>query len=133
MTLWGAAAVVLRKLWPVLALVLPLVAVVVIAGSYSDTLRQRVIIMLVDLIVVVGMYIFIGNSGVLSFGHISFMAIGAYTCAILSIPPVMKDFLMPGLPGFLKHTQLDALPAIVVAGAVAALFALFISIPLMRL
>ena len=35
---------------------------------------------------------FSGNSGVLSFGHIAFMAIGAYTSALLTIPTAIKKF-----------------------------------------
>ena len=37
--------------------------------------------MLIRLIVVVGLYMFVGNSGILSFGHIAFMCIGAYAAA----------------------------------------------------
>ncbi len=40
--------------------------------------------------VVVGLYVFVGNSGLLSFGHISFMCLGAYMTAWLTIPPMMK-------------------------------------------
>ena len=35
--------------------------------------------MLVNVVLVVGLYMFVGNSGVFSFGHMGFMAIGAYT------------------------------------------------------
>ncbi len=45
---------------------------------------------------------FSGNSGVLSFGHVAFMAIGAYTSALLTIPPEIKEFTYLEMPGFLK-------------------------------
>ena len=48
--------------------------------------------MFLSLIIVLGLQIFSGNSGVLSFGHIAFMAIGAYTSALLTIPPEIKKF-----------------------------------------
>ena len=35
---------------------------------------------------VVGLYIFIGNSGVLAFGHIAFTMIGAYATAWFTLP-----------------------------------------------
>ena len=83
--------------------------------------------------VVVGLYTFVGVSGVFSFGHAAFMAIGAYTGAILVIPPETKKFVLPDLPGFLASAQLDPLPATLVAGALAAAFALVLSLPLARL
>ena len=87
----------------------------------------------INLIVVVGLYTFVGVSGVFSFGHAAFMAIGAYTSAILVIPPETKKFVLPDLPGFLASAHLDPLPATIVAGAVAAVFALVLSLPLARL
>ena len=38
---------------------------------------------LVKVAIVVALYLFIGNSGVLSFGHISFVALGAWTAGVL--------------------------------------------------
>ena len=122
-----------RGTWPYLALAVPLAVLAIVAASVSSTLEQRVVLMLLNMIVVVGTYVFIGNSGVLSFGHISFMAIGAYACAIVSIPPIMKGFLMPGLPEFVQNTELTGVLAILIAGGVAAVFALVLSGPLMRL
>ena len=54
--------------------------------------------MLINLILVVGLYVFVGNSGVFSFGQIGFMAIGAYTAATLRIPEVTKNVLYPTMP-----------------------------------
>jgi branched-chain amino acid transport system permease protein len=39
------------------------------------------------LMVVLALQIFSGNSGVLSFGHVTFVAIGAYVSAMLTIEP----------------------------------------------
>lgn len=89
--------------------------------------------MLIDIVLVVGLQIFIGNSGVLSFGHMSFMAIGAYVGAILTIPPLLKSSLLPALPAFIRNSQLSTAPAIAIAAAVAAVVALIVAIPLMRL
>ncbi len=41
---------------------------------------------LVAVSVVVALYVFVGNSGVLSFGHISFVAVGAWAAGVLSVP-----------------------------------------------
>jgi branched-chain amino acid transport system permease protein len=89
--------------------------------------------MVINLIVVVGLYTFVGLSGVFSFGHAAFMAIGAYAGAILVIPPETKRFVLPELPGFLADVHLDPFPATLAAGSIAALVALVLSVPLARL
>jgi branched-chain amino acid transport system permease protein len=40
---------------------------------------------LIRVMLVVGLYIFVGNSGVLAFGHITFTMIGAYATAWLTL------------------------------------------------
>ena len=50
----------------------------------GDLLHQRAGLLQVS--VVVAIYVFVGNSGVLSFGHISFVAVGAWTAGVLSVP-----------------------------------------------
>jgi branched-chain amino acid transport system permease protein len=114
-----------------------LIAAIVIWGlllsATSEHLGQVAITSLINLILVVGLYIFAGNSGVISFGHLSFMAIGAYTASILTIPALNKAILLPDLPGFLKSVHLGTLPAIGAAVVVTSIFALTTGISLMRL
>ena len=98
-----------------------------------DSLDRVVVGMVINLILVVGLYTFVGVSGVFSFGHAAFMAIGAYAGAIFVIPPETKEFVIPDLPGFLARVHLDTLPATVAAGGIAALVALVLSVPLARL
>ena len=52
---------------------------------------------LVKVAIVVALYVFIGNSGVVSFGHISFVAVGAWTAGVLSVPVSEKPAIMPNL------------------------------------
>ncbi len=40
----------------------------------------------ISLVLVLGLQLFMGNSGILSFAHIGFMGVGAYTSAVLTIP-----------------------------------------------
>jgi branched-chain amino acid transport system permease protein len=87
---------------------------------------------LIKLVVVAGMFIFVGNSGVLSFGHVSFMAIGGYISAILTMAPLKKGALLD-LPGWLEQLQLPpSLGALAAAGATSVV-ALLVGAPLMRL
>lgn len=108
-------------------------AIVLLSTLASDVFQRTVTTMLIDLVLVLGLYLFVGNSGVLSFGHMSFMAVGAYLTAFLTIAPTQKQFLLPGLPGFLANSQLAPFPAALCAGGSAALLAAILAVPLMRL
>lgn len=127
-----SANTVLRATWPVLSLCLLLAAIYLFALSQSLVFQREVTQMLISVVLVVGLYVFAGNSGVLSFGHMCFMAIGAYAAALLTIPEVQKSFLLPDLPGFLASVHLPTLPAAIVVGLVTALFAALIAFPIVR-
>jgi branched-chain amino acid transport system permease protein len=122
-----------EAVWPVLFPCLLVLFVVGLATFGSDILQREAVAMLINLVLVVGLYVFAGNSGVLSFGHISFMAVAAYATALLTIPPLMKDVLLPHLPLLIRHSALSPIEAALIAGLAAALFAAPLSIPLMRL
>lgn len=128
-----AAARILAWWWPLLAVAGGLTLIVLAAGLLSPATQRVVTEALIKLSVVVGIYIFSGNSGVLSFGHIAFMGIGAYVASWLVIPPDTKDMLLPGLPAFLASAQWSPTAGALAAGAVAALFAFLVGLPLMRL
>jgi branched-chain amino acid transport system permease protein len=69
-----------------IALSLGLGAVVVATWLSDDAVfAQTVTDTLIRVMLVVGLYIFIGNSGVLAFGHIAFTMIGAYGTAWLTL------------------------------------------------
>ena len=57
-----------------------------LASLGSPVLQNVLVNLLINLILVVGLYTFVGNSGVFSFGHIAFMAIGAYTAGFSGSP-----------------------------------------------
>ena len=89
-----------KAVWPLAALMALTCLVALLAWTLGpDSLDRVVVGMVINLIVVVGLYTFVGISGVFSFGHAAFMAIGAYTGAILVIPPETKAFILPDLPG----------------------------------
>ncbi len=107
-----------------------IIAVVASIGlSESRTLQVTIVNMLIHVILVIGLYVFVGNSGVFSFGHIALMAIGAYTVGVLRIPEATKSVLFPSLP----LIQIPSTPATIAGGVMAALVALVIGVPLMRL
>jgi branched-chain amino acid transport system permease protein len=124
-------------LWPPACLALGLVLLAAALDLFaSDVLVRAGTVMFVNLTLVVGLYVFSGNSGVLSLCHVGFMAIGAYVGSILTIRPALKASLWTDMPGFLSwvlDTSVSPLPALLIAGAVAALVAWAASVPLCRL
>jgi branched-chain amino acid transport system permease protein len=88
---------------------------------------------LVSIVIVVGLYVFIGNSGVISFGSMAFVAIGAYAMAAQTCCEMLKPVTMTGLPDFLKYHTYPTLPSVLSSGALAALVALIVGRPIMGL
>jgi branched-chain amino acid transport system permease protein len=125
-------------IWQTIATpVMLMVALLAIAAlSYqfgSRAFNRTVVEMFINIMVVAGLYVFVGNSGLLSFGHISFMCLGAYMTAWLTMPPVMKSITLKGLPTWLLHTKLPMWAATPISGVFAALFALIVGRVIMRL
>jgi len=123
----------IANFWPVLALAVPLVVIALILSSLSAGLQATVTNALIDVILVVGLYVFVGNSGVFSFGHIGFMAIGVYSSALLTIPIAIKHAMLPDLPSAIGQTSIPSPLAALAAGLVAGVVALIFGIPIMRL
>lgn len=122
-----------RFLFPLgstLALILLTTGIASLGGASED---QIVLTGLINLLFVLGFYVFIGLSGVLSFGHMSFGAIGAYVASILVIPPDVKSSLFFGMPSYLVNAHSSTLVSVLAGGAAAAAFAAVVGIPLLRL
>jgi branched-chain amino acid transport system permease protein len=109
------------------------IAVALVGTLVSTSTETYVVIALVNVTIVVGLYLFIGNSGVLSFGHISFVAVGAWAAGILSMPAEEKPAIMPNLASFLRDTTVANVPSLAIAAAVGGAYALIVGLPLMRL
>jgi branched-chain amino acid transport system permease protein len=113
-------------------------AALVVAAALLGTLVSRAtetyfINALVAVAIVVALYTFVGNSGVLSFGHVSFVAVGAWTAGVLSVPVGEKPAIMPNLAGFLRDTTVGNVPSLFLAAGVGGAYALVVGLPLMRL
>ncbi len=100
-----------------------------ILGGASDKLVTS---MLIDAIVVVGLQIYIGNTGVLSFGHIGFGAIAGYTFAVLAIEPARKSTVIRNAPWGLADIELSPALATVVAVIISLAVAVVIGLGLAR-
>ena len=126
----------MRRVEPVLQLLAPiaLVAVAALVGTIVSTSTETYVInALVNVAIVVALYVFIGNSGVLSFGHISFVAVGAWAAGVLSMPVDEKPAIMPNLASLVRDHTIGNVWSLALAAVVGAAFALVVGLPLMRL
>jgi branched-chain amino acid transport system permease protein len=99
----------------------------------TPVIDQALLFGLITMVVVVGLYVFVGTSGVVSFGQISFMAIGAYVTGMLTMPEVAKPVIIPNAPKVFLDTTVSTPVGVLIGAACAAVVALLVSIPLMRL
>ena len=118
---------------PIVLSRLLVVIVLATASAQSSSLDRTVVDLLIRVVFVVGLYIFVGNSGVVSFGHAGFMMLGAYATGWQDCCSMTKSFFMPGLPQFMLDTTVPPPIATFVGGLFAALFALLIGAVIMRL
>jgi branched-chain amino acid transport system permease protein len=111
-----------------------LVLLVALIGNTTEAgTREDVIAALVAVSIVVALHVFVGNSGVISFGHISFVALGAFAAGLMTIPAAIKPTLLPELFPFLAEHDMGNVPSLALAAALGGLFALLTGLPLMRL
>ena len=88
---------------------------------------------LVSVAIVVAIYVFVGNSGVLSFGQISFVAVGAFAAGVMTVPLESKTGVLPELFPLLREHTIGNVPSLLLAAAVGGAFAFVVGLPLMRL
>ncbi len=123
----------LAKLWPVLCLIAILAIVVAFSHLGPFSFERMVTKALIMMTVVIGLYIFIGNSGILSFGHSTFMIVSAYMSAWLTMSVMRKKIMLPNIWEGFGQMEMHVLPGAILAGLLSAVLALIVGIPLMRL
>ncbi|HZB34889.1 MAG TPA: branched-chain amino acid ABC transporter permease [Gaiellaceae bacterium] len=125
-----------RHLEPVVQFLAP--ALLLVAVGVGSTLVSRsseiyFLNALVSVAIVVAIYVFIGNSGVLSFGQMSFVAVGAFAAGILTIPLESKTGVLPELFPLLRDHTIGNVASLLLGAAAGGVFAFVVGLPLMRL
>jgi branched-chain amino acid transport system permease protein len=126
----------MRRLDAVVQLLAPVALVAAVGVVTSFVSRSTEIYFLnalVSVAIVVAIYVFVGNSGVLSFGQISFVAVGAFAAGVMTIPLESKKGVLPELFPVLRDHTIGNVPSLLVAAAVGGFFAFVVGLPLMRL
>jgi branched-chain amino acid transport system permease protein len=132
-----------RRLLGPLAAIVVLAAVLALLEVSGQAFWQGLFVNIgIFVILVVSLNLSSGFTGVFSLGHIGFMALGAYTSAILTLPLREKQSYLPNLPGWLAGVHLDGtiggfpigfLVATLIAGVLVAAVAWVVGLVLMRL
>lgn len=119
--------------WPGAGLCIAVAVAALSLAGHSPGLDEAVIIALIDLIMVTGLSVFVGSSGVVSFGQVSFMAVGAYVCGMFTIPAIAKPIVISAAPAIFRDVTLGTTAGLLAGTAAATVLALVVSWPLMRL
>lgn len=126
-------AFMVRHQTPVLLIIILAAVAAISEIGGLDNLQVPLIEMLIRVLVVVGLYVFIGNSGVISFGQIGFMCIGAYAAGWATAEPGFKQVMLQGLPDFLAQNQWPFPVAMAGAIVLPAIVALLFGLAILRL
>jgi branched-chain amino acid transport system permease protein len=104
-------------------------------GNLDGYKLQVLNLIAVNAILALSLNLIYGFTGMFSLGHAGFMAIGAYTCAILILTPAQKEimWILEPLIWPLSVIQTPFFVAVAAGGLLAALLGLLIAIPVLRL
>ena len=102
----------------------------------GNVVFERVVtVLFINLVLAIGLQVFMGNSGLGNFGQYAFVLIGAYASIWFSLTPREKRRALPDMPRdwWLYKQHLDFVPAILVAAGIAAVVGALIGIAFVRL
>jgi branched-chain amino acid transport system permease protein len=113
---------------------LPFVIIAAVTTAVASPADERVVVnFFITLVLALSIQMFSGNSGIVSFGHVGFMGVGAYVAALTTMPPAIKGAILPSLPDFIKNVHLSLVPSVLLAAGVSAVVAGVLGIPLSRM
>jgi branched-chain amino acid transport system permease protein len=119
----------------IIYIVVAILAMLVL-NLFLDSYQVRILnLCFIYIILGLSMNLINGFTGLFSLGHAGFMAIGAYTVAILTMTPEMKEmnfYMKPMLPALI-NLNAPFLIALLSGGLLAALFGFLIGAPVLKL
>lgn len=109
-------------------------ALLALAQRGLNNYYQRILAIIgIHIMLTVSLSLTNGYTGDFSLGIAGFMAIGAYTAALLTLPVTTKSAMISGLPLWLKQMTLPFPAATVIGGILAAAAAVIVGVPVLRL
>lgn len=118
------------------SIILGILIVLLVLNILLDNYQLRIINLSgIYIILALSMNLINGFTGLFSLGHAGFMAIGAYTVALLTMTPEMKEmnFYMKPIVSGLANIHLPFVLALLMGGIMAAIFGFLIGAPVLKL
>ena len=109
------------------------VAVGLVSTTVSAANQVYFLNAIISVAIVVAIYVFVGNSGVVSFGQISFVAVGAFAAGVMTVPLDSKKGVLTTLFPLLRNHTIGNVPSLLLAAGLGGAFAFVVGLPLMRL
>jgi branched-chain amino acid transport system permease protein len=106
------------------------------AGASLDAYMMRIInLCAINAILALSLNLTNGFTGLFSLGTAGFMAVGAYTSALLTMPPSVKmmNFFMEPINPLLLNINVHFLLALLIAGGLSAIVGFLIGAPVLKL
>ena len=109
---------------------------VILADNFFGSFTLRIFNLCgIYIILALSLNLINGFTGLFSLGHAGFMALGAYTSALLTMSPAQKEmnFFLAPIVAPLANIQLPFIPALLISALVAAAAGFLIGAPALRL
>ncbi len=111
--------------------------ILLIVGAYflwGETYQARILYAtFVNILVVIGLQVFTGNSNLTGFSHAAFMGIAAYAAAICVTPVAMKAIALPDAPWGLNAFELSPIVSALIALGITGVLGLLTGLIMARL
>lgn len=117
------------------AAVLGLALLFVFDSMFDPFTMQIFKLCAINIILALSLNLINGFTGLFSLGHAGFMAVGAYTCAILSMSPDQKaaNYVLQPIVPWLANVHVPFLPSLIIAGLFAGFIGWILGIVALRL
>jgi len=115
-----------------LSVILIMLGQIYTSGDVPTSRELLINQLFINTILVVSLQVFVGNTGIMSFGHLAFATIAGYIVAILMIPIARKERQIPDVPFGLESVEYGAMESTVIAVIIVSVIALILSFALTR-
>ena len=117
------------------AVVIGFILLFVFEGVFDPFTMHIFKLCAINIILALSLNLINGFTGLFSLGHAGFMAVGAYTCAILTMSPEQKEinYVLQPIAPWLAHIQLPFVPALLLSGLLAGFIGWILGVVALRL
>ena len=110
--------------------------VLALAENFLDSFSMQIFkLCAINIILALSLNLINGFTGLFSLGHAGFMAIGAYTCAVLTMSSEQKEinYVLQPIAPWLENIHMPFVPALILSGVVSCALGWFLGVVALRL